>query len=166
MTPELWKLVGETITQLLAFVIFFWIMKKYAWKPLLNVLDERQKTIEGEFEDIRKKHEKVDRMRSEYEAHLEKIESEARVKIQEAINEGRRVAAELTESARNESIAMKGQAQRNIELEMNKARIELRDKIVSMTVDASERLIREKMDADMSQRLVNAFMDDLEGRSN
>jgi len=51
-------------------------------------------------------------------------------------------------------------------LEMNKARIELRDKIVSMTVNASERLIREKMDADMSQRLVNAFMDDLEGRSN
>ena len=166
MTPELWKLVGETITQLLAFVIFFWIMKKYAWKPLLNVLDERQKTIEGEFEDIRQKQGKVDRMRSEYEAHLEKIESEARVKIQEAINEGRRVAAELTESARNESIAMKEQAQRNIELEMNKARIELRDKIVSMTVNASERLIREKMDADMSQRLVNAFMDDLEGRSN
>ena len=76
------------------------------------------------------------------------------------------MAAELTESARNESIAMKEQAQRNIELEMNKARIELRDKIVSMTVDASEQLIREKMDADMSQRLVNAFMDDLEGRSN
>ncbi len=166
MTPELWKLVGETVTQLCAFVIFFWIMKKYAWKPLLNVLDERQKTIEGEFEDIRQKQVKVDQMRSEYEAHLEKIESEARVKIQEAINEGRRVAAELTESARNESIAMKEQAQRNIELEMNKARIELRDKIVSMTVDASEQLIREKMDADMSQRLVNAFMDDLEGRSN
>ena len=65
MTPELWKLVGETVTQLCAFVIFFWIMKKYAWKPLLNVLDERQKTIEGEFEDIRQKQEKVDRMLSE-----------------------------------------------------------------------------------------------------
>jgi F-type H+-transporting ATPase subunit b len=166
MTPELWKLVGETITQLISFVIFFWIMKKYAWKPLLNVLDERQKTIEGEFEDIRQKQEKIDRMRSEYEAHLEKIEAEAREKIQEAVNEGRRVAAELTESARNETITMKEQARHNIELEINKARVELRNNIVNMTVDASERLIREKMDSDSSRRLVNAFIQDLENRSN
>jgi hypothetical protein len=55
ISPELLNQASETITTIVAFVIFFWVMKKYAWGPLTVVLDERQRRISQGFEEIKLK---------------------------------------------------------------------------------------------------------------
>jgi F-type H+-transporting ATPase subunit b len=155
----------EFITQVVTFVIFFLIMRKYAWPVVLNLLDERQRKIEEGFADIRRRQEAADKLHEEYAQRLRGIEQESRQRIQEAVNEGRRVAAELTEHARQESVKITERAQKTIELEMAKARVQLRDEIVGLVINASERLLREKLDDPADKRLVAAFVDDLEKRN-
>ena len=167
MEPSaLWKLIGETVTQILAFGIFFWILKAMAWKPLMQLLDDRQQAIDDGFEDIKQKQEEAEKLRVEYAEHLKKIEAEAREKIQEAVNEGRRTAEELIVKAQEESARLKEQAQRNIAVELGKARVELRNDVVAMTLSATEKMLREKMDGEVNQRLVATFVDELNNRKN
>ena len=52
MSPETLKTISQILTQLAAFLIFLAIMKRFAWGPILRLLDERRERIAGEFERI------------------------------------------------------------------------------------------------------------------
>lgn len=153
--------LGETITHLVAFLIFFWIMWKFAWPAIINLLSQRQEEIAKGFADIENKQAELTKMQEDYAAKLSHIEQEARVRIQEAVADGRRVAGELTEKARAEAQEITDRAKRSMELELDKARIELRDEVASMVVGASERLLRAKLDEQADRRLVDSFISDL-----
>ncbi|MEN6627157.1 MAG: F0F1 ATP synthase subunit B [Candidatus Sumerlaeia bacterium] len=159
---ELWTQIGELVTQAITFIIFFWILKIFAWGPLLSLIESRARSVEEGFEDIRRRQAAADKLHEDYAAHLRNIEQEGRAKIQEAVAEGRRVAAEIVENAREESQRMSERARRNIEIEIAKARVELRDDIVSMTMAASEKLLRQRVDTQTDRQLVSDFLVDLE----
>lgn len=161
---ENWAQFGETVTQMIAFVIFFWIMKAFAWGPLQDVLNKRQQAIEDGFVKIEHGQAEADKLRSEYEGKLRDIEQEARAKIQEAVGEGRRVAAELADNARREAETIRAKAEQSVRHEIAKARVELRDEIVTLTIQASEKLLRERLDDEGDRRLAAAFVDELQGQ--
>lgn len=156
---------GEFITQLVTFVLFFWILKINAWKPLLNLVDQRTQKIEDGFADIRRRQAQADKLHAEYAERLKGIEAEARQKIQDAVADGRRVAAEVLDNARAEAEQIKAAAQRSIQVELANARVALRDELVGMTIGATERLLRERLNADEQRRLVGSFIDELERRN-
>jgi F-type H+-transporting ATPase subunit b len=159
---ELMRQFGEFVTQLVAFVIFFWIMKKYAWPPLTAMLDERQKKIEEGFAQIDRKQAEADKLQKDYEARLRGIEQEARQKIHEAVAEGRRLATEVAENAHQEAQKIAERAQENVKIELARARVELREEIVTMTLTAAERLMREQLNEAGQRRQVERFLQDLE----
>ena len=165
MTYELWNQFGETVTHVLGFIIFFWIIKKFAWPAIIHLLEDRQRHIEEGFDEIERKQADLAKMQQEYEGKLRNIEQEARVRIQEAVSEGRRVADEINEKAREEAQQITDRAKHNIDLELAKARVELRDEIVGMVLNASERLLRQKVDEKEDRRLVTTFIRDLESNN-
>ena len=165
MSPELKLQLAETITQIIAFVIFFWVMKKYAWGPLQVLLDERQRKIASRFEEIQRKHGDVEKLVAEHTAQMRNIDQEGRARIQEAVADGRRVAAELIENARGEAAQIAERAQRNVQLELAKARLELRNEVIALTIGASERLMRERLNDEGNRRLVASFIQDLENQA-
>jgi len=164
MSTELLNQIGETLTELVAFALFFWIMKRYAWGPVMRLLDDRRRGIEEGFADVERQRAEAVRLREQYQEHLDRIEQEARVRIQEAVTEGRRVADEMREQARRETERLHKRARRSIEVEYDQARVRLRDDIVAMTVGSTERLLRHKLDDAEDRRLVAAFVDEIENR--
>jgi F-type H+-transporting ATPase subunit b len=140
-------------------------MKKYAWGPVTKLLEDRRDQIEEGFAEIDDKMAEAQKLHADYQSRLENIEAQAREKIQEAVNEGRRVGAEITENARVESQKITERAQRNMEIELDKARVELREEIVSMTLTATERLMREKLDPDAHRKQVANFLKDMETKN-
>lgn len=162
MPPQILDQIATTLTTAIAFVIFFWVMKKYAWGPIIKVLDARQQKIEEGFDEIRRKQDAAGVTQAQLDERLRNIETEARARIQEAIADGRRLAAEITEKAHEDANQLAERAKRNIEIEIAKARVELRNEIVSLTLQASERLLRERLDDEGQRRLVGTFIDELE----
>lgn len=165
MSPEFLTQIGEVLTNIIAFVIFYWVLKRFAWGPITDVLSERQKRIEQGFDDIRRKQDSAVALEHQLDERLRNIETEARARIQEAVAEGRRLAAEITEHAHEEATQITERAKRAVELEVAKARLELRNEIVNMTIAASERLMRQRLDGDEQRRLVGSFIEDLERQS-
>jgi F-type H+-transporting ATPase subunit b len=152
----------QMATQILAFLIFVWILKRYAWGPLTAMIDARKAAIEEQFDRIAGLEKDAKALEAQYAAKMKDIDTEARKHVQEAVGEGRRVRDEIIERARQEGEELREKQQRLLQLEVAKARIELRDEIVGMTIAATEKLLRENLDHDRQRGLVTRFLDEVE----
>ncbi|HOW58572.1 MAG TPA: F0F1 ATP synthase subunit B [Candidatus Omnitrophota bacterium] len=152
----------EVFIQLVAFLIVFLTLKKFAWKPLLAIMKERRDKFEHEWTHIEKIKKDVAALQKDYQTHLQKIEEEARIKMQEAIQEGRRIAREIQEKARADSQASFEKAKETIGIEVEKARIELRREIAKLSLQVAEKVISEKMDGAFHEKKALELIDELE----
>lgn len=153
---------GQVVTQIIGFLLALWLLKKFAWKPLLGMLEQRRSKIKSEFADIEDKKDKMEKLTSDYEAKLKEIESLTRGELQEAAKEGQKMAAEIKENARKEASAMISRAKEELQREVDKAKVQLKDEIVNITLKAAEKMIAEKLDQEKHQKLISGFIDELE----
>jgi len=152
--------IQQILTQALGFLILLFILKKIAWKPLLSLLDERREKISSEFRNIERTKSDISRLEQDYKARLADIDAQARQRIQEAISEGQRISVELQEKAREESKNILNKAKENIELEVAKARVELRNQVAALAIKAAEKVIKVELTEERHKRLVTDFIDE------
>ena len=155
--------IQEILTQAAGFLLLVFVLKRLFWKPMFQVLDTRRQKIKDQFDSLEAGKKEIEQLKADYQAHLERIEEESRLKIQQAIEEGRRIGREIQETARTESQAMFEKTKENVNLEIAKARITLRREIAGLAVDVSERVLKEKMsDARTQQDKILEIIEELE----
>ncbi len=152
----------EVFVQLLAFVIVFWALKKMAWKSILNGLEARRERIQSDFDKIDAAKKEIESLRAEYQLHMKQIDEESRAKIQEAVEEGRRIAHDIQEKARAEAQQAFEKTKDNLNLEVAKARLVLRREIADLTVSATEKILKEKLTDAKQQEKILAMIEELE----
>jgi F-type H+-transporting ATPase subunit b len=153
---------SQILTQIIGFLLLLWLLKKFAWKPILQLLETRRNKIGAEFDKIEVTKQEVAQLKQEYELQLKTIEAQARQKILDAVQEGQKIAAEIQEQARNDSRQIIEKAKQNIELEIAKAKVELRNEIVNLTLQATEKMLVEKLDAQKHRELILHYIDSLD----
>ncbi len=154
--------VQEILTQAGAFILLVWVLKKMAWRPLLQMLEDRRRKIQAGFDDIERTKADVEKLKQDYERSRARIEEEARQKLQEAIDEGKKIAKSLQETARKEARSVLEKAKEDIQLEVAKAKVTLRDEIADLTLGATERMLQEKLNDTKDKELVLDFIENLE----
>ena len=155
----------EILTQALGFLLLVWVMKRIFWKPILGMLEARRSRIEEAFRQIESSKKEIERLRTDYEARIAKIEEEARGKLQAAIDEGRKIARDIQEKAREEAKDALMRSKENLSLEVAKARIELRREIAELTLLATEKFLREKMTPEKNREKILELIEELEAKS-
>ena len=152
----------QILSQAISFVLLVVILRKFAWRPLLAMLDQRRAHIEDELRQIAQSKSELAQLQDDYTKRLAKIEDEARTKIQQAMLEGKRLAIELQEQARAQGYEIMTKAKDTVELELAKAKVTLRDQVAAMTMDAVERMLRRKLDPTADRQLVDDVLKELE----
>ncbi|MDM7915736.1 MAG: F0F1 ATP synthase subunit B [Candidatus Eisenbacteria bacterium] len=152
---------SEVATHAVAFAFAVAVLRRYAWKPILGLLEERRAKIVSDFDAIEKGKTANAQIRAEYERELKTIDQQARAKIQEAVGEGQRVAGEIREHARQESRELMQRAKEEIEIEKDKAEVALKEDMVRMSLTAAEKLLRSKLDDATHRRLISDAIDDM-----
>lgn len=150
------------MTQILGFLIVLWIMKRFAWKPLLRMLEDRKERIRSELEEAERRKEDAGKLRQQYEDKLKSIDAEARARLQEAVKNAQKVASEIKEEARADVKEMLGRARDEIERDRAQALAELRNEVVNMAVRASEKILRETLDVEKHRKMIADFIENLE----
>jgi F-type H+-transporting ATPase subunit b len=147
------------LTHIVGFLITVWILKKFAWKPLLGVLEERRQKIVAEFEKSRKAQDDAARTAQEYREQLSHIKEERQREISIAINEGRRAAEEIRREGQREAGEIIERAKAQLVLEVDKARVTLKEEMITMTLAATEKIIHTRLDDAEHRRLISDFID-------
>jgi F-type H+-transporting ATPase subunit b len=154
--------VGTIFWMLLMFIIVLVILKKFAWKPILNALDKREKSIE---ESLRS----ADRARKEMEqlkADNEKIIAQARVERDGMLKETKQLSEKILKEAREkasvETKRLIETAREQIENEKAWAVTEIRNQVAELSVDIAEKILREKLkDGKQQKELIDKLLKDI-----
>ena len=154
--------VQEILTQALAFAILLFILKKLAWKPVLQLLQDRRDKIASSFEEIEKTKAELASLKTEYDKKISYIEEEARAKLEAVVQDGKKLSREIQETARNQAKEILDKAKEDITLEAEKAQDTLRKEIAGIVSQATERLIHEKLTEKKDEELILRFIKELE----
>lgn len=148
----------QIIVQILGFLVMLWVMKKYGWIPLLEILENRRKKIEGEFDAIAAQKEEVKKLGLEYEAKLKSIDAEARRKIQE----GHKMGLKIQEEAHVRAKELLKKTQLEMENELVKVKNQLKNDVVTLVIRTTEKVLHENLDISDQRKLISNFIEEAE----
>jgi len=151
----------QVITQILGFLILVWVLRQFAWGPLLGMLEARRQRIAGEFQEADRLKTEAQELRVRYEQELRGIEAQARHRIQEAMAEGQKVAGEIRAQAQSEATARVQRAEDEIAREREKAKEILKEQIISLALRSAEKVLRQKLDDSSQRKLAAEFIDEV-----
>jgi F-type H+-transporting ATPase subunit b len=146
--------LSQIISQIIAFLIMLWVLKRYAWGPLLQLLDERRDKIKGEFDAIEKEKRDVDTLRKSYEEKWKAIDTAAKTEGQKELEKARLAAKEFEESAHRRAHVIIRQATETAEHEATKAMAGLKDNLIQLTMAATEAVLRKSLDTDHQKQVI------------
>jgi F-type H+-transporting ATPase subunit b len=153
------------LTQILGFLVLVWILGRYAWGPVVAFLEERRRKIADEFEEAARRQTGADEQKARYELELKGIEAQARQRILEAVAEGQKVAGEIRTQAQADAAARIARAEEEILHEREKARQVLKQQVAALSIHTAEKILRQKLDEPGQRRMVEQFIDEVEGQS-
>ena len=161
---ELLKLLSanEVVAQIISFLLLLIIMRLLVWKKFLKVLDDRKNKVASESKNIEETKKEIEKLKSDYERKLDQITETAKLKMQDAIAEGKRIAQEIKQGAELDSQKMIKNAEEAIKDELVRARDALRDDIVNLTISAAEKVVGEKLTDAEDKKLVEGFLRQVE----
>jgi|SRR6185503_2646702 F-type H+-transporting ATPase subunit b len=154
--------VPQVLTQILGFLLMVWILRRYAWGPVMGMLEARREKIAGEFKEAERRKAEAEGLKAKYDAELRTIDAQARQKINEAMAEGQRVAGEIKTQAQTDAAARLERAADEIAREREKAKEIVKEQIVTLSLRAAEKILRQKLDDPAQRKLVGEFVDEVE----
>lgn len=152
---------GVVFWTVLTFIILLFVLKKYAWKPLLGALEERENSIKESLEAAEKAMGKAQEVSKENEAALREAELMAQKIRKEAIEGAEMLRTERIEKTKEEAAQILEQARKTIEQEKKRAMLELRDEVARLAIQAASTIIDNQLDSEKNKKLVDSFINDL-----
>lgn len=161
---ELLKLlnVGEVAAQIISFLLLFFLLRLFAWKPLLKLLDERREKIAYGLKAVEDGKKDIEKLKLEYQVRLDAATGEAQLKIKDAIEESRKLSEELNKSAHQEAQKILEKARSDIKYELSKAKDQLKAQIVELSISAAEAVIEDKLTEEEDKKIVESFLDKID----
>lgn len=154
--------ISQIFTQIIAFLIMLWIMKKFAWKPFLAILESRQQKIQAEFDSIEVKKKEVASLFKTYEEKSNQIEQQAKKKLQEAVELGTERAKEIEQNAHEKAQHILTNAKTRAEGERAKMETQIKEEIITISAKMAEAILKEKMDGPLQNKIVKNFAEKVE----
>ncbi len=152
---------GLIIWTVLTFVILLVILKKMAWGPILNSLNEREEFIKDSLDKADEARIKAEKLLEENKANLAKAEEEAQKIIQQGREYSEKLKTQMLEESKAEAKKMIVEATSEIERKNQEAFNNLKDQVADIAVSAAEKIIRFNLDKEKQTKLVDEYINDL-----
>lgn len=145
MHPLLNPDLGLWVWTLVAFFIVLIILRKYAWKPIINSLQEREQTIADSIATAERVKAEMAQLQSENEALLAKAREERAEMLKEAKVTRDKIIAEAKEQAKEEANKIMADVQLSINNQKMAAITEVKNQIGSLVIEMSEKVLRREL---------------------
>lgn len=143
------------------FIITFLILKKFLFKPVKKMIDDRQQEIDGMYADAASAKEQAKSLQNSYSARIADASAEAAEIIQQAGKTAQAHSDEIIGAAKADADAIRSKAQRDIALEKKKAMNDMKDDISGLAVSIAEKVARKEISEQDQQNLIASFIDNL-----
>jgi len=148
----------DFVIQLITFVLIFFLLKRFAFKPIVKILEDRRKTIDDGVLLGRK----LEKQREEMDEEVAKVMREARLEADRIIanghKEAREVMREADKAAQRKAEALMADAELRIQEDTEQAKRGLEKEIVALVSEATEAIVGEKVDPKKDAEIIDKVM--------
>jgi F-type H+-transporting ATPase subunit b len=141
LTPEL----GLFVWTLVAFLAVFFILKKFAWKPILEALSERETGIAASIASADKVRKEMAMMQNESEKMIALAREERTAMLKEAKDTKDRIVNEAKDAAKVEANKIIADAQQQIQQQKMAALTEVKNEIGKLSIEVAEKILRKQL---------------------
>ena len=148
VTPD----IGTIFWMLLMFIIVLIVLRKFAWKPILNALHNREQSIEDSLRSAEKAKKEMEKLRADNEKIMAEARKDRDKMLKETKNTSERILNEAKDKASEESKKIIKSARQQIENEKDAAIADIRDQVAELSVEIAEKILQEKLKDDKAQQ--------------
>jgi len=153
---------SEIVAQIISFLLVFTLLRIFAWKHFLKVLDDRRERIASELRLIDETKADLAKAKAKYDALFMTIQEAAQEKFAEVVAQGKKDVREIKEKARLDAEKVIEDAKREIKFELARSREDLKERIIELTMQATQAMIQEKLTPGEDRRLIEKFLKDVD----
>jgi len=155
--------LGLSFWTTLVFISLLSILWKFAWGPILGVVQAREDGIQETLDQAANERGEAANLLAEHREQMADVRRQAQQMIAEGKEAGERVRQDIEEKARAEGDSMIKRARESIEREKDAALEDLRKESVELALAAAAKLVQESLDEEKDRELVMSFIDELSG---
>ena len=154
-------IIGDFILIAGSFLLLIFLVKKYAWGNLTNILDERAEKISSDIDGAEAARKKAEELASKREAELAGSRSEAKTIIENAKETAEKSRADILAEAKLEAGRLKEKA--NQEIAQNKAEAlqSVKGDVADLTISLAGKIISQNLDSQAHKELIDQYIDQL-----
>jgi F-type H+-transporting ATPase subunit b len=158
VTPGIGLIFWSTIT----FILLLWLLKRYAWKPILGAVKSREESIKDALAAAENAKKEMQNLTADSEKLLKEARAEREAMLKEAREIKEKIVADAKEQAKVEGDKMIRQAQATIESEKKAAVADIKNQVAELSVAIAEKVIKEKFSDKAKQlQLVDSMLGDV-----
>jgi F-type H+-transporting ATPase subunit b len=155
---------GLYIWTIATFLILLGLLARFAWRPLLDALEQRQEVIRKSLDDARQARQELEQVKTE----AARLLSEARVEAGEIVSRTRsdaaRFADEMKVTARADADALVKNAERQIDMQTTRAMESIRREAVDLSVAIASKILRRDISKEDNERLIQDTLKEMQSR--
>ncbi len=155
---------GKLIVQAFNFLILLWLLQRFAYKPLLRIMEERSTRIRNDLDEARRLRQEAQQDRETYRAQLGRARDEARSILEEANNVSARIREQALIDAEGQNAALLQRARDEIVREKETAISELRREVADLAIMAASHVVGRSLDDADRRRLVDEALTEVRAR--
>jgi len=152
------------IAQILAFLIVFWVLKRFAFGKVGMLIENRRREMEQRDRRLSKGQAEIERLEIELGNRLREIESEAQSRLREAVDSANEEREKILSQSRQDAARELETARTEIKREKEVAIQELRSQMVELSIEAAGKVLDENLDNARNRKLVDEFIDSIPDR--
>ncbi|WP_026583387.1 F0F1 ATP synthase subunit B [Bacillus sp. J33] len=149
---------GDILYQLVMFIILLALLKKFAWGPLMGIMQQREEHIAGEIEAAEQSRAEAKKLLEEQRTLLKEARTEAQGLIENAKKQGDVQREEIIAAARTEADRIKESAKLEIEQQKEQAVAAIREQVASLSVLIASKVIEKELSAADQEKLINEYI--------
>ncbi len=154
--------IGLAFWMILSFSILFFILTKFAWKPIANMLKAREDAIDNALHAAEKAREEILLIQNENEALLVQAKEERDLILSEARKIKDKILEEAKEKANAEGQRIIDTARENIHFEKMQAITDLKNEVAKLSIEIAEKILREELsNKEKSQQIIQNMVNDI-----
>lgn len=158
LTPKL----GLFFWALIIFLILVMLLKKYAWKPIMGAIHEREQGIQNSIDEAKRVREEMANLKSENENLLAQARVEREGMLKEARTMGEEILAKSRRDAEAEYKRTMDKALEEIRSEKMRALTDVKNQLAKLSIEVAEKILRQELaNSKTQEEVVNKFVNDL-----
>tara|TARA_B100001146_G_scaffold38498_1_gene32211 strand:+ start:790 stop:1284 length:495 start_codon:yes stop_codon:yes gene_type:complete len=156
--PEIGLIVWQTVV----FVILVLLLAKFAWRPILGLIKERESSINDALDSAEKARLEMKNLQASNEKLIKKAREERDEMLKEARTIKEKMISEASTEAEEKASKILANAQETIIAEKQAALAEIKAQVASLSIEIAEKVVKKELDSKEDQmKLVDSMLDDV-----